>query len=319
MKYCAEYAALLDAYVDGECTPEEGELVRAHLAGCAGCRAYVEMVQCLRRSVPGPEEGAFPVGFTDSVMAAVRSSAAPRRPGRWKKLLLSAAACLAIAVTAWQLPLGLPGKSAAAPSMAAGTADTTEAFAENGFSAPAPAAKEAPVPALTDQTDETSAETSAGTADRTLSAAGQDTAPAAAEAAAPTLQGALPADGADTGGTAPETGTAPMLGLTAAPQSEAGTVPDGLTVSNSPDTPEPPEVYYHSLVLDGAVFDRWDLLQPYTGVWTSGADGGAPELRFPLAEAEYEAVAAACAGEGTALTDESAAHDFCCIVLTNLT
>ena len=42
MKYCEEYAALLDLFVDGELSLEEMLEVQAHLDECPACRAYVD-------------------------------------------------------------------------------------------------------------------------------------------------------------------------------------------------------------------------------------------------------------------------------------
>ena len=42
MKYCEDYAALLDPYIDGELSPEDTARVREHLTVCGGCRAYVQ-------------------------------------------------------------------------------------------------------------------------------------------------------------------------------------------------------------------------------------------------------------------------------------
>ena len=44
-----ENTALLDAFLDGETTPEETAEVRAHLADCPDCRAYVADAMTLRR------------------------------------------------------------------------------------------------------------------------------------------------------------------------------------------------------------------------------------------------------------------------------
>ena len=41
MRYCEEFAALLDPYIDGELPPEETARVRTHLLACDGCRTYV--------------------------------------------------------------------------------------------------------------------------------------------------------------------------------------------------------------------------------------------------------------------------------------
>ena len=53
MKYCEEFAALLDPYVDGELPLEEAARVRAHLAVCGGCRAYVQAALAHPGRVPG--------------------------------------------------------------------------------------------------------------------------------------------------------------------------------------------------------------------------------------------------------------------------
>ena len=47
-----ENTALLDAFLDGETTPEETAEVRAHLADCPDCRAYVADAMTLRRRSP---------------------------------------------------------------------------------------------------------------------------------------------------------------------------------------------------------------------------------------------------------------------------
>ncbi|MDY3281604.1 anti-sigma factor family protein [Dysosmobacter sp.] len=144
MKYCEDYAALLDAYFDGECTPEEAERVRAHIAGCPGCRAYLNELALLRDAFPDEEDTEVPEGFADGVMAAIRADAAPqKRPGRWKRLV-PMAACLALIVLAVNqlppmtggnssstaaAPAAAPAAAAATDSAAAGT-DIAEAYAE---------------------------------------------------------------------------------------------------------------------------------------------------------------------------------------------
>ena len=47
MKYCEEYAALLDLYVDGELSPEEMAAVQEHLDQCPDCRRYVDEILSL--------------------------------------------------------------------------------------------------------------------------------------------------------------------------------------------------------------------------------------------------------------------------------
>lgn len=117
MKYCEDYAALLDPYIDGELPPEDAARVREHLAVCAGCRAYVQAALLLRENFPEIEETEVPDGFAESVMGAIRSGAAPRKKRRtpWIKVLAPLAACCAIVILVKSLP------------MDAATADTASA------------------------------------------------------------------------------------------------------------------------------------------------------------------------------------------------
>ena len=105
MKYCEEYAALLDLYVDGELSPEEMAAVQEHLDQCPDCRRYVDEILEIRAAFPGVEETPVPAGFADGVMEAIRAASpapgktARRKTGRrWIKVLAPLAACIAVAV-----------------------------------------------------------------------------------------------------------------------------------------------------------------------------------------------------------------------------
>lgn len=105
MKYCEEYAALLDLYVDGELSPEEMAAVQEHLDQCPDCRRYVDEILEIRAAFPDVEETPVPEGFADGVMEAIRAaSPAPRKTThrktgrRWIKVLAPLAACIAVAV-----------------------------------------------------------------------------------------------------------------------------------------------------------------------------------------------------------------------------
>ena len=102
MKYCEDFAALLDPYIDGELSPEETARVREHLRSCDGCRAYVQAALTMRDAFPEAEDTEVPEGFAEGVMAAIRADAAPRkRPrSRWQRTLLPLAACFAVVVLA---------------------------------------------------------------------------------------------------------------------------------------------------------------------------------------------------------------------------
>lgn len=106
MRPCDEYAALLDAYVDGELSPEEMMRVQAHLETCPGCRAYVDDALAIRAAFPDVEDAEVPDGFAESVGAAIRAGAAPQRKRRtpWAKVLAPLAACCAVVVLLAGLP-----------------------------------------------------------------------------------------------------------------------------------------------------------------------------------------------------------------------
>lgn len=107
MKYCEEFAALLDPYVDGELSGEEAARVRAHLGSCPGCQAYADGALAIRAAFPEIRETAVPAGFVQGVMAAVRAEEArgrTRKNRRWKQILLPLAACFAVAVVLRTIP-----------------------------------------------------------------------------------------------------------------------------------------------------------------------------------------------------------------------
>lgn len=129
MKYCEEYAALLDLYVDGELPPGEMERVQAHLETCPGCRGYVDDALAIRAGFPDIEDTVVPEGFAAKVMERVREDAgkdakivelrrrsARRRAGTFAAL----AACCALAVFARTGPGGLSGGSDSASMVTAG-------------------------------------------------------------------------------------------------------------------------------------------------------------------------------------------------------
>ncbi|MCI2058512.1 MAG: zf-HC2 domain-containing protein [Oscillibacter sp.] len=116
MKYCEEYAALLDAFADGECTEAEAARVREHLRSCPGCRAYLEELQQIRDAFPRDDDVEVPPGFADGVMAAVRARAVPRKRKTvyWARVLVPLAACLAVVILTRSLPFGSEAHTAPA-------------------------------------------------------------------------------------------------------------------------------------------------------------------------------------------------------------
>ncbi len=101
MKYCTEYAALLDLFVDGELDTAEMEQVQAHLEDCPGCRAYVDDALLIRAAFPDVEDVEVPEGFAAGVMERIRAdgkkNAEAQKSGRrWLRTLVPLAACCAL-------------------------------------------------------------------------------------------------------------------------------------------------------------------------------------------------------------------------------
>ena len=154
MKYCEDFAALLDPFVDGELTPDEMVRVQAHLDQCPACRAYVDDALAIRAAFPDAEDTELPDGFAESVMARIRAEAASQaeaapqkktsRP--WLKALASLAACCAIVLLAAPMFSHSSKTEAApaeAPAAAADTAASTERAMEFALTEEAPAGESA--------------------------------------------------------------------------------------------------------------------------------------------------------------------------------
>lgn len=173
MKYCEEYAALLDLFVDGELPAEEMKRVRDHLAECPGCRAYVDDTLAIRAGFPEVEDTVVPEGFAQGVMERVRAASVRdeklvelRRRGiwRWMGTAAALAACCALAILIRTGPAG--ENRPAAPAESGGAAVTygsgdsaAEDVAENSEAAPEAgiAARMAPTEAPAEKNDFTAA------------------------------------------------------------------------------------------------------------------------------------------------------------------
>lgn len=138
MKYCEEYAALLDLFVDGELSGPEMARVGDHLAACPGCRAYVDDALAIRAGFPDVEETAVPEGFAESVMERIREDAAKdqkivelKRRGvrRWLGTAAALAACCALVI------LVRTGSEGGAAAPAGGNAYDTASIMESGAEA----------------------------------------------------------------------------------------------------------------------------------------------------------------------------------------
>lgn len=169
MKYCDDYAALLDLYVDGELSPEEMAGVQAHLDTCPGCRAYVDDALAIRAAFPDAEDAEVPDGFAQGVMAAIRAQAAPQAPPaaprkrRLSKLLLPLAACCAIVLLV--RGVGFSGGKLEAPADTAASI-TAESYAEepaaqeeDGYALAAAEARATPPEAAKNTVEDTVEET----------------------------------------------------------------------------------------------------------------------------------------------------------------
>jgi anti-sigma factor RsiW len=73
---CFEVQVELEAYVDGELSPERTALLEQHLAGCEGCRAELARLQAVVAALESWPLVAEPAELTARVMAQVRP-----RPG----------------------------------------------------------------------------------------------------------------------------------------------------------------------------------------------------------------------------------------------
>ena len=174
MENCEEFAALLDAYVDGELSPQDARLVREHLLSCSRCRAYVQAALSIRSALPSPEEVQVPDGFAEGVMSAVRAThAAQKRRSRRKRYLVSMAACCAVILLAvsalpqlWQNALPAPVQtqdtaeaSAGGESVPSVQSDADAGTQEDSETTAAPEERTVPAEDETESTADGSADT----------------------------------------------------------------------------------------------------------------------------------------------------------------
>ena len=83
MTPCENYWEALNAFVDGECSPEEEAALCAHLADCAACREALAELTALHDGFPDWEDEAVPEGFADGVLQKIEErESVPAPPGR---------------------------------------------------------------------------------------------------------------------------------------------------------------------------------------------------------------------------------------------
>lgn len=100
-----EYAALLDAFIDGELSAQDAQSVWARMSDSDADRAYIEDALAMREWFPDVEETVVPDGFTESVLAAL--PARERPASLWRSPWVRAAVPLVACVTALLLVQGV--------------------------------------------------------------------------------------------------------------------------------------------------------------------------------------------------------------------
>ena len=124
MTPCENYWEALNAFVDGECSPEEEAKLRAHLTECEACREALAELTALRGGFPHWEDEEVPEGFADGVLQRIAGTPrqAPKNARRKHRAAwASLAACLGIMVLLGTL---FPGnRSASSANTAAPASD----------------------------------------------------------------------------------------------------------------------------------------------------------------------------------------------------
>ncbi len=154
MKYCEEYAALLDLLVDGELPQVDIERVQAHLESCPGCRAYIDDALVVRAGFPDVEDMVVPEDFAAGVMNRIRESVLEedkktlklrrRRFQRWMGTAALAACCALVIILrtgsgGWKEDAAVPTES----GYGAFSANDDAAFDNSAESVPEAAASPA--------------------------------------------------------------------------------------------------------------------------------------------------------------------------------
>ena len=77
---CEHFRMWVSAEADGELTPAQGDALRAHLAGCAGCRDHVAALNAVRTRVRAGDVAApAPAGLGARVRAGIDAAQRPKR------------------------------------------------------------------------------------------------------------------------------------------------------------------------------------------------------------------------------------------------
>lgn len=300
MKYCEEFAALLDAYADGELSEPEAARVRAHLETCADCRMYVENIRAIRAAFPSVEETDVPDGFADGVMATIRAGAAPRRQKKtqWLKIAVPLAACVAIlvAVSSFQNSFRFAGKSTASAATSADSSMEGSVYKEAQSDAGS---------GLSGGTESDTASESSGTAAPRMFTAlapnSKDAAVQNKDAAVQDHTSGSAASSQESGEDGSQPAETPQMGILAV-------TPPTTTTSGSSS---PEDQYRKVLYLD--VASAGTLLDNYTGTISNAADG-TPETLYEMSEQDFDAIAAQLP-DVPVTENSSSTTELCCVIV----
>ncbi|MBR5471061.1 MAG: zf-HC2 domain-containing protein [Oscillibacter sp.] len=114
MNTCESYAALLDAFAEGDLFTEDMVRVQQHLLNCPDCQSYLDDLLAIQAAFPKIEDTVVPPDFSAKVMTAVaatpqerpvsvpqkKAAAKPstKRKTPWGRVLVPLAACCAIVI-----------------------------------------------------------------------------------------------------------------------------------------------------------------------------------------------------------------------------
>jgi anti-sigma factor RsiW len=98
-----EFAGAVDAYHDGELSPDRRERFEAHLAGCAACALELKTLRTISARLASAGLSEVPAGVLGRLLAGV-----PRRVGSGERAILRIAGALTTAAAAVLL-FGLVG------------------------------------------------------------------------------------------------------------------------------------------------------------------------------------------------------------------
>ena len=148
---------LISGHLDGCNTPEEEQVLQAHLAECADCRQALEeyeKLEALLRSIPPVD---VPEGLTERVMQAVEAEPRRSEPAKKRRLpfgfataAAAVAAVLLLAVGSGRLPGLNNGSAKLFPSKSADAVETVPEAAPAAAEEPAAIAPEASYAAATE-------------------------------------------------------------------------------------------------------------------------------------------------------------------------